>query len=63
MGEINIVEAVLMKLLCSETTDLPTVSSLASYSAGSGFKFRPLDRLSCLRGFVVFLTSSREMPE
>jgi hypothetical protein len=33
----------------------------ASYSGGPGFKSRPGDRLSWLRYFVVFLSSSKQM--
>jgi hypothetical protein len=36
------------------------VSTPASYSASPGFKFQSEDRLSLLRVFVVFLSSSRQ---
>jgi hypothetical protein len=36
------------------------VSTAASYSRGPGFKYRPGDRLSSLRPFVVFLNPSKQ---
>jgi hypothetical protein len=41
----------------------PVVNTSASYSGGSSLKNRPVDLLSWLKFFVVFLSPSRQMPE
>jgi hypothetical protein len=39
------------------------VNILASYSGGPGFKSRPGDRLPLLRFFVVFFSTTGQIPE